>query len=544
MAMNVSTTTGFFTTTATSFASTSSINAVKILLVTLFISIVSTVIKSQKRAAYKKASKNLSLPPGPTPWPLIGNIPEMIRYRPTFRWIHQLMKDMNTDICLIRFGRTNFVPISCPVLAREVLKKNDAIFASRPKTLSAKSMSGGYLTTIVVPYNDQWKKMRKILTTEIISPARHKWLHDKRAEEADNLVFYIHNQFKANKNVNLRLATRHYGGNVIRKMVFSKRYFGKGMPDGGPGPEEIEHIDAVFTALKYLYGFCISDYMPFLLGLDLDGQEKFVLQANKTIRDYQNPLIDERIQQWRSGERKEMEDLLDVFITLKDSDGKPLLTADEIKNQIAEIMIATVDNPSNAIEWAMGEMLNQPEILKKATEELDRVVGKDRLVQESDIPSLNYVKACAREAFRLHPVAYFNVPHVAMEDSVIGDYFIPKGSWATLSRYGLGRNPKTWPDPLKYDPERHLHEGEVVLTEHDLRFVTFSTGRRGCVASLLGSCMTTMLLARMLQCFTWTPPANVSKIDLAETLDELTPATPISAFAKPRLAPHLYPMSP
>ncbi len=70
-------------------------------------------------------------------------------------------------------------------------------------------------------------------------------------------------------------------------------------------------------------------------------------------------------------------------------------------------MLATVDNPSNAVEWAMAEMINQPEILKKATKEIDMVIGKDRLVQESDIPQLNYVKACLREVFRLHLVAPF-----------------------------------------------------------------------------------------------------------------------------------------
>ena len=173
------------------------------------------------------------------------------------------------------------------------------------------------------------------------------------------------------------------------------------------------------------------------------------------------------------------------------------------------------------------------------------MVGKDRLVQESDIPNLNYVKACAREALRLHPVAHFIPPHVAMRDTSIGGYFIPKGSWVLLSRFGLGRNPKTWPNPLKFDPERHLSQGEVVLTEHDLKFITFGTGRRGCVASLLGSCMTTMLLARMLQCFTWSPPGNRSdKIDLTEAADELYPANPVMAFAKPRMAPYLYPTSP
>nr|WAL01191.1 cytochrome P450 family 79 [Linum usitatissimum] len=276
--------------------------------------------------------------------------------------------------------------------------------------------------------------------------------------------------------------------------------------------------------------------------MNIDGQEKFAKEANKTIRDLQNPIIDERIRQWQSGERKVMEDLTDVLITLKDDDGKPLLTPDEIKNQTAEIMIATVDNPSNAVEWAMAELIKQPNLLAKATAEIDRVVGKDRLVQESDIGSLNYVKACARESFRLHPMAPFNVPHVAMQDTVVAGYFIPKGSQALLSRHGLGRNPKVWADPLRYDPERHLNDGaEVVLTEHDLRFISFSTGRRGCVAALLGTCMTTMLLARLLQCFSWAPPGNAKSIDLTELPDELIMASPLTAAATPRLAAHLYP---
>ena len=107
-------------------------------------------------------------------------------------------------------------------------------------------------------------------------------------------------------------------------------------------------------------------------------------------------------------------------------------------------MIAAVDNPSNAAEWAIAEMINQPEILRKAVEELESVVGKERLVQESDFSQLNYVKACAREAFRLHPIAPFNVPHVSISDAVVGNYFIPKGSHVLLSRQGLGRNPKVW----------------------------------------------------------------------------------------------------
>uniref|UniRef100_R7W505 Tyrosine N-monooxygenase n=1 Tax=Aegilops tauschii TaxID=37682 RepID=R7W505_AEGTA len=95
---------------------------------------------------------------------------------------------------------------------------------------------------------------------------------------------------------------------------------------------------------------------------------------------------------------------------------------------VQDITFAAADNPSNAVEWALAEMANAPEVMAKAVEEIDRVVGRERLVQESDIPHLNYAKACIREAFRLHPVAPFNVPHVALADTTVASYRMPKGS--------------------------------------------------------------------------------------------------------------------
>ena len=152
-------------------------------------------------------------------------------------------------------------------------------------------------------------------------------------------------------------------------------------------------------------------------------------------------------------------------------------------------MMAGVDNPSNAVEWGLAEMINQPKLLQRATEELDKVVGKERLVQESDISKLNYIKACASEAFRLHPIVPFNVPHVSIKDTIVGNYLIPKGSHILLSRQEIGRNQKVWGNEAhKFKPERHLimNKSEVVvLTEPDLKFISFSTGRRGCPAIML-----------------------------------------------------------
>ncbi|XLS43682.1 hypothetical protein HN51_000547, partial [Arachis hypogaea] len=95
-----------------------------------------------------------------------------------------------------------------------------------------------------VPFGEKFKKMKKILVNE--------WFLNKRNPEANNLMFYAYNKCKNNNNnsfENVRVATQHYCGNVIRKMIFNKRYFGDGrnIIDGGSGSEEVEYVDAIFT---------------------------------------------------------------------------------------------------------------------------------------------------------------------------------------------------------------------------------------------------------------------------------------------------------
>ncbi|XP_030517688.2 tyrosine N-monooxygenase-like [Rhodamnia argentea] len=527
--------------------SSSSIPLLFIVLILLLI-----LIKKLKFRSTRENGKSVpQLPPGPAPWPTIGCVPEMLCQKPIFWWIHCLMKEMDTDIACVRLGKVHVIPVTCPKIAQEFLKKHDAIFSSRPTSMATRMYSGGYVTAGLTPYGSQSNKMRRVLVSEIISPARHHRLVDRRTEEADNLVKYIYNRSKSSsRTVNVRTATRQYTGNVMRKIMFSKRWFGEERADGGPTVAEEEHVEAIFTIIKYLYAFCISDYFPWLVGLDLDGHERSVKEAVRTVNKYHDPIIDSRLGKWRrfgnsddESTSDEPHDLLDVLVKLKDSEGKPLLTPEEIKAEVTEIMFASVDNPSNAVEWALAEMMNQPEILKTAMEELDRVVGTERLVQECDIPHLNYIKACAREAFRLHPIAPFVPTHMAMSDAIVAGYFIPKGSHVLLSRLGLGRNPKVWNEPLEFRPQRHLTSDctEVQLTEPDLRFISFSTGRRGCVAPMLGTAMTTMLLARMVQGFNWKAPPEVTSINLDESTGDLFLANPLIAHAEPRLPLHLYP---
>nr|GEY52675.1 valine N-monooxygenase 1-like [Tanacetum cinerariifolium] len=326
---------------------------------------------------------------------------------------------------------------------------------------------------------------------------------------------------------------------MIRKLIFGNMYFGKGTADGGPGDEEIEHVDSLSKILAHLYAFSVTDYIPWVRWItDFGGHEKVLREAIHATRKYQDPLIDERIQQWKDGIRNVEDDLLDVLI----NHDNPQLTTDQIKAQCLELMLAMVDNPSNSIEWAIAEMINQPRLFDKAVHELDCVVGTDRLVEESDISNLRYIKACVREAFRLHPVGPFNLPHMSTADSIVAGYYIPKGSHVIVSRLGLGRNPEVWDDPLSFKPERHMHgHNQVVLTDNNLHLFSFGTGPRGCSGVLFGTAMTVMMLARLVQGFTWELPPDEPYVDLKENMHNLWKAKPLLALVKPRLPHHLYP---
>ncbi|CAH8382175.1 unnamed protein product [Eruca vesicaria subsp. sativa] len=497
-----------------------------------------------KRKDPKKTMlRNLPLPPGPKPWPLIGNIPEILRRnKPVFRWIHSLMEELNSDIACIPLANTHVIPVTSPRIAREILKKQDSIFATRPLTMGTEYSSRGYLTIAVQPQGEQWKKMRRVVASHVTNQKSFRSMLEQRTEEADNLVRYINNLCNGSEGIDIRHVVRQYSGNVARKMLFGVRHFGKGSEDGyGPGFEEIEHVDSLFKVVTHLYAFALSDYVPWLRFLDLEGHEKVVSGAMRNVSKYNDPFVDKRLEQWRDGNMNEPQDFLDMLILAKDTNGKPALSDEEIKAQVTELMLATVDNPSNAAEWAMAEMINEPSIMQKAVEEIDRVVGKERFVIESDLPNLIYLKACVKETFRLHPVAPFNLPHMSTADTVVDGYFIPKGSHVLISRLGIGRNPNVWDKPLRFDPERHLGNNKSVeLNDPDLNIISFSAGRRGCMGSNIGSAMTYMLLARLIQGFSWSLVPGEDKIDVSESKSDLFMAKPLHAVGKPRLAPHVY----
>ncbi|KFK43843.1 hypothetical protein AALP_AA1G181100 [Arabis alpina] len=492
----------------------------------------------------KTKDRSRQLPPGPPGWPILGNLPELAMARPRTKYLHQAMQELKTEIACFNFAGVHAIVIHSDEIAREALKERDIDFADRPHVL-AMQIIGDNKTMGNSLYGEQFTKMKRAITTELMSAKTLNMLVASRTIEADNLIAYVHSMYQRSETVNVRELSRVYGYAVTMRLLFGRRHVTKDnvySDDGRLGEDEKKHLEAIFGTLNCLPNFSPADYLEKWFG----GWNLETARVNNNIvRSYNNPIIDERVELWRKkGGKAAVEDWVDIFTTLKDENGKYLITPDEIKAQCVEFCIAAIDNPANNMEWTLAEMLMNPEILKKATKELDAVVGKDRLVQESDIPNLNYLKACCRETFRIHPSAHYIPTHVARQDTTLAGYFIPRGSHIHVGRPTIGRNPNIWRDPLVYKPERHL-EGdgiskEVSLVESEMRFVSFGTGRRGCVGVKVGTIMMVMLLARFLQGFNWKLHPSCGPLSLEED-DGLLMAKPLLLSAEPRLAPNLYP---
>jgi cytochrome P450 len=210
---------------------------------------------------------------------------------------------------------------------------------------------------------------------------------------------------------------------------------------------------------------------------------------------------------------------------------------------VAQDLIAGgTESSAVTVEWAISELLKKPEIFKKAAEELDTVIGRDRWVEEKDIVNLPYIDAIAKETMRLHPVAPMLVPRLSREDCKIEGYDILKGTRVLVNVWTIGRDPAVWENPNEFCPERFIGK-DIDVKGHDYELLPFGSGRRMCPGYSLGLKVIQSSLANLLHGFTWKLPGNMEKesLDMEEIFGLSTPKKiPLDAVVEPRLPNHVY----
>ncbi|KAL8485834.1 hypothetical protein ACS0TY_027937 [Phlomoides rotata] len=206
------------------------------------------------------------------------------------------------------------------------------------------------------------------------------------------------------------------------------------------------------------------------------------------------------------------------------------------------IYFSEADTSATTIEWAVYEVLRHPHAIKKAKEELDRIIGRNRWVQETDLSQLPYIEYIIMETFRVHPVGTLLAPHCAINDCKVAGYDIAKGKMVLINTWSIGRDPNSWDTPEKFLPERFIGK-EIDALGSIFSLFPFGSGRRGCPGYNFALKMVLTTFANLLHGFNLVLVEGMKPQDICmeEKYGLSThPKLPISIIMEPTLPPHLY----
>ncbi|KAK6942124.1 Cytochrome P450 [Dillenia turbinata] len=475
------------------------------------------------------------LPPGPSPWPIVGNLYDIkpVRFRCYAGWA-----EIYGPIISVWFGSTLNVIVSSWELAKEVLKEHDQQLADRHRSRSAAKFSRDGQDLIWADYGPHYVKVRKVCTLELFSPKRLEALRPIREDEVTAMVESIFIDYLNPENKGKSLLVRKYLGavafNNITRLAFGKRFVNS---QGIMDEQGVEFKAIVANGLKLGASLAMAEHIPWLRWMFPLEEEAFAKHGNRRDRLTRAITEEHTLARQKSGGAKQH--FVDALLTLQD---KYDLSEDTIIGLLWDMITAGMDTTAISVEWAMAEVVKHPRVQQKAQEELDRVVGSGRVMTESDFSNLPYLQCVAKEAMRLHPPTPLMLPHRANANVKIGGYDIPKGSNVHVNVWAVARDPAVWKNPLEFRPERFLEE-DVDMKGHDFRLLPFGAGRRVCPGAQLGINLVTSMLGHLLHHFTWAPPPGVSpdEIDMSESPGLVSyMRTPLQAVSTPRLPEHLY----
>lgn len=213
-------------------------------------------------------------------------------------------------------------------------------------------------------------------------------------------------------------------------------------------------------------------------------------------------------------------DFISILVSLmhkpQDDEHNYRITRDDVKATLLTMIAGAYETAAVAIDWTMSELLRNPRVMKNLQNELETMIGMNKMVEETDLSKLNYLNLVVMENFRLHPVAPL-IPRKSAKDVVVGGYYIEKNSRIFVNSWALGRNPKIWSDNVdEFYPERFLNN-TIDIQGQDFQLIPFGSGRRKCLGMQLGLTTVKLIVAQLVHCFDWELPPGMKPDDLDMT---------------------------
>ncbi|XP_027176880.1 3,9-dihydroxypterocarpan 6A-monooxygenase-like [Coffea eugenioides] len=480
------------------------------------------------------------LPPSPLALPIIGHL-HLLAPIP-HQALHKLSNRYGPLLHLF-LGSVPCVVASSPEMAKEFLKTRENSFSNRPNSAVVDYIAYGSQGFSFAPYGPYWKFMKKLCMTELLGGRTLDLLLPVRRDEITRFMELLSRKSKAGEAVDVGAELIRLANNVVSRMAMSRRC--------SENENEAADIKTIIHEIAELTGkFNVSDFIWFCKNLDLQGFKKRIRDAAERFDVMIEKIIEEH-QETRTKRRQnndagqQMKDLLDILLDISEDESSDIrLTRANIKAFILDIFAAGTDTSAITLEWALSELINHPHIMQKAVQEIDSNIGKNRLIDESDISKLPYLQAIVKETLRLHPTGPMIVRE-SSEDCEVAGYHIPAKTRLLVNVWAIGRDPNYWENPLEFRPERFVfEEGNVSKSQPDVRgqhfhLLPFGSGRRGCPGTSLALQVVQTSLAAMLQCFEWNVNGEGNgKVDMEEGPGITLPkARPLVCVPKARFNP-------
>ncbi|XP_060575560.1 steroid 17-alpha-hydroxylase/17,20 lyase-like isoform X1 [Ruditapes philippinarum] len=189
----------------------------------------------------------------------------------------------------------------------------------------------------------------------------------------------------------------------------------------------------------------------------------------------------------------------------EEEEGKDALAGldeDHLIQTLADIFSAGTDTSRFTLQYALLYMVAFPDIQEKVQEEIDNVVGKDRLPGVADRPNLSYTEAVLHESMRLASINPTGLFHQASCDSEVSGYRIPKGTNIAINFWALHHDPSAWDDVDRFIPERYLGE-DGKLGPKPKNWLPFSAGTRACLGEFVAKPELHLIFASLMQRYKW-----------------------------------------
>ncbi|RZC48966.1 hypothetical protein C5167_017390 [Papaver somniferum] len=428
------------------------------------------------RKFFPNTRPRVFLPPSPIALPIIGHL-HLLGPIP-HQALHKLSNRYGPLIHLF-LGSVPCLVASSADTAKEFLKTHDLSFSFRPQSAAVHHLTYGSGDFSFAPYGPYWKFMKKLCMSELLG----------------------------GEAVDVGRELTRLANNIISRMTMGTKCSGS--------ENEADAVRLLVQEVAELTGtFNLSDYIWVCKHLDVQGLRKRYKDLHRRFDDMVEKIIDKKLKRKNDEmgthgiDEDSTKDLVDILLDIAEDDNAEMkLTRENIKAFILDIFAAGTDTSALTTEWALAELMNNPDMFEKARKEIDSVIGKSRLVEESDLHNLPYIQAIVKETLRLYPTSPIILRESSEDCKVLG-YDIPAGTRLFVNVWAIGRDPKNWENSLKFQPERFMNEEGSGQSSLDVRgqhfhLLPFGSGRRGCPGTSLALQVVQTTLAGIIQCFEW-----------------------------------------